>query len=518
METGTNALLNHHLEDLRNSGLSDATIDAMGVYSETNHSKILAILNRRTIPKRVGTALVFQFRDEHGELNGYKRLKFDAPRKDRNGKPIKYESPVGERNRVYIPKGTLSVLTDTKTELIITEGEKKAAKADQDGFPCIGLVGVFGWKDGKSERLLPHLETIEWKDRRVYIVFDSDLNEKPEIRDAESRLAAQLKYRGARVLVGRLPDGPDGAKQGIDDFLISYSKTAFREILDKAEEPTAVDSGIVKIAANLIDPMPEARRFLKRAASADGVCVLRCHRGEFWAHDGKRYRAYTDDELCGQLIKYLDHVCTHITKSVVANIMACIRAETMLRSHIDPPCWLTGKPTHRSYIAMQNGILDIAAFLANESDVMLPHSPLWFSPVCLPYSFDAEADCPKWQAFLDRNLEGDTERTAVLQEWFGYSITTDTSLQKFLVLEGEVEIPVRGKGEGMIAGAEQGFRHVVVLAGGRSDLEDDWPAGDVDGERVFGILVAPRNGDLTRALGDASGVDPVQHQAGAAEG
>lgn len=69
----------HHLVELRLSGLSDETIALAGIYSEDNHSKILADLNRKSIKKSIGSALMFPFRDTNGNLNGYRRLKFDVP-------------------------------------------------------------------------------------------------------------------------------------------------------------------------------------------------------------------------------------------------------------------------------------------------------------------------------------------------------------------------------------------------------------------------------------------------------
>jgi P4 family phage/plasmid primase-like protien len=68
---------------------------------------------------------------------------------------------------------------------------------------------------------------------------------------------------------------------------------------------------------------------------------------------------------------------------------------------------------------------------------LLPHTPRFFTTVSLPYNFDPRANCPIWLEFLKRNLENDPERIAMLQEWFGYCVTFDTSYQKFLLLEGE---------------------------------------------------------------------------------
>jgi hypothetical protein len=44
--------------------------------------------------------------------------------------------------------------------------------------------------------------------------------------------------------------------------------------------------------------------------------------------------------------------------------------------------------------------------------------------------------CPRWLRFLEEVLEGDKDRISLLQEWFGYCLTHDTSLHAFMVLEG----------------------------------------------------------------------------------
>lgn len=264
--TGSNTIdstiLPHHLADLRRSGLNDATISDCGFRSESNYIRLAMILGWQKWPKRMGAALVIPFHGPNGE-NGYCRLKADTARKDRNGKQIKYESPRGHRNRIFIPPGTLAHLNEPTTELLITEGEKKSAKSDQEGFRCIGLVGVFGWKDGKSELLLPELEQIVWRGRQVRIVFDSDLAEKPEVQDAECRLAAQLKTLGANVRVVRLPSGAGGLKVGLDDFLISHGALELRRLLDAADDPVEVKGPLARVSAAQLDPSEEAKRYVE---------------------------------------------------------------------------------------------------------------------------------------------------------------------------------------------------------------------------------------------------------------
>jgi putative DNA primase/helicase len=100
------------------------------------------------------------------------------------------------------------------------------------------------------------------------------------------------------------------------------------------------------------------------------------------------------------------------------------------------PCLLPGGK-QPNFIALGNGILDVDALLSGRANVMKRHSPLWFSPVCLPYEFDGHADCPKWRAFLGRNLGDDAGKQQLLQQFAGYLLTLDTSQQHFLLLLGD---------------------------------------------------------------------------------
>src|SRR6516165_4261232 len=151
-------LLDGHLADLRKSGLSDAQIAACGFYSTTLPSEIGSLINWKSGCERFGPCLVIPYLDSKGRHSGYNRLKPDRPRLNDHGKTNKYEAPLGIPYRAYFPPGcTLVALPIPSTPLLFTEGEKKAAKADQEGFPCVGLVGVYGWqkKRGKDKAGFP---------------------------------------------------------------------------------------------------------------------------------------------------------------------------------------------------------------------------------------------------------------------------------------------------------------------------------------------------------------------------
>ena len=247
MSTRT-TLLPQHLEDLRRSGLSDQQIESCGFRSEADPAKWSKLLNWKSARKEAGAVLCIPFFGANGNPLDYIRVKPDKPRKGKDGKPIKYESPKGAANRAYLLPMTRAALADPSMPLLITEGEKKAAKADQEGFACIGLVGVYGWQkarpknaDGKSEgqrELIPDLAAITWNGRRVLIGYDSDIIDKPPVAWAQWHLAEVLTKAGAVVLAVRIPPGADGAKQGLDDFLIAAGPDALKRLLDEATPAT----------------------------------------------------------------------------------------------------------------------------------------------------------------------------------------------------------------------------------------------------------------------------------------
>jgi hypothetical protein len=175
-------LLAQHLADLHRSGLSDATIAACGFYSISDPVQINTYLRWRG-GERFGPCLAIPFRDRQGKTNGYVRLKPDKPRKDKDGKPVRYESAKGQCNRAYFPPGTIAALSNSGKPLLITEGEKKAARADQDGFASIGLTSVYSWQKKRTDKgqlreLIADLAGVAWNGRRMTIVYDSDATDK----------------------------------------------------------------------------------------------------------------------------------------------------------------------------------------------------------------------------------------------------------------------------------------------------------------------------------------------------
>jgi putative DNA primase/helicase len=109
-----------------------------------------------------------------------------------------------------------------------------------------------------------------------------------------------------------------------------------------------------------------------------------------------------------------------------------------------PPCFLDGGEGDyagldpRKIISCTNGLLYIP------TRKLLKHTPQFFTLNAIPVKYDPKVKMPrKWLRFLLETMKGRKPLCRLLQEAIGYSLDTDTSLQKILFLWGR---PGSGKG------------------------------------------------------------------------
>ncbi len=154
-------------------------------------------------------------------------------------KSQRYTQAVGTLPAVYFARQMVDwpiLLEDPDKRLIITEGELKAACACNRGFATMGLGGVWNWRSAKQGvTWLPDLDLPVWKQRHVYICFDSDFKQNPGVLAALESFATQLVNRGAYVYLTSLPEIPGLSKTGLDDFLANENNEAFDAVLRLSE-------------------------------------------------------------------------------------------------------------------------------------------------------------------------------------------------------------------------------------------------------------------------------------------
>lgn len=430
-----------HREELHESGLTDATIEAAGIRTISG-TKISDRLGWKPKKFTWGDGIEFPFLDADGNPTGFCQVKPTHPRSSA-GKTVKYETPRGPATRAYFPPGFAKQFARSKV-VILTEGVKKALKANQEGFPTIGLSGVWGFQQKRpradngraygERRLIPDLAGIDWNGREVVIAFDSDVTEKHLVQLAQARLAEALTHRGAKITAVLLPANGD-EKVGLDDFMVKHGAEAFGNLLATAKEVESPKLSLMDTARMLVDDQFRTHEGPR----------LRFYRGEFWRWTGRRWRRLEAEAMPAKALEWLDRRGFKATPQRAMDLVKCLQSILYTDAETEMPTFLDGirgRVDPLQIVATANTLLD----LGNAKDAGIPileHSAQWFSAVVTDYDYSPDAECPNWLEFLCSSLSADMERHTLLRQWFGYLLTANTRLQKMLILIGP---PRSGKG------------------------------------------------------------------------
>jgi len=231
-----------HLKMLREgSAISDEVILARG-YRTVDNLGELAGLGFGPGQRRRGLLLPLHTTDGGNSLCV---LRPDNPRERRDPKTgvtkvLKYELPAGCSVRLDCPPVCQPMLKNPSVPLWVTEGQKKADALASTGSCAIALLGVWNFKGRNSlggTTFLADWDYVALDGRYVRIVFDSDIMTKAPVRAALERLTEHLQRKGAHVTAVYLPNGPNGQKMGVDDFLVGGHTLADVEALVEAPRP-----------------------------------------------------------------------------------------------------------------------------------------------------------------------------------------------------------------------------------------------------------------------------------------
>lgn len=191
-----------HLNDLKNSGLSDKTIIEANIKS-VPPSEIIKKLEFN-LPD-----IVSMYEIPYPNIKHSRFRVFYSEFKSSKKQP-KYLQRKGTGGRLYIHHNLIEALNNPSITIYITEGEKKTLKAVQEGICCIGIAGLWCW--GKNNNLIEDFKQIVFIDRKVGIVPDNDWLQpnkhgyQKNLREAVYGLANKLIERGAKPFIVQLPE------------------------------------------------------------------------------------------------------------------------------------------------------------------------------------------------------------------------------------------------------------------------------------------------------------------------
>lgn len=323
-----------------------------------------------------------------------------------------------------------SLVKRASSDVIFVEGEKSADAAQR---LCPDMVAVTTMNGALS----PHkTDLLPLKGRNVYIWADND---DPGFQYA-AKVEKLLREIGVNKIVnlGQFSVSPGRNEQGAPTLIAGFSPSAGWDaadaeaagwtpghmllVLEKASTEPQVNQ-IVPVGeaglATLGTAMPEIVAGVVQQFFPNGLVF--CQQTFYSYRNG--YWAPQDDQADIQrsVAMYLG---ADATTKRLNNVVGLLRAFFAV-GHVFAP--------NRKKICLQNGTFDTDTFELGS------HSPEYALLNQLNFSWDKDAECPLWMAFLDQTFRGDAdkaEKIEFLKQWFGYCLTTDVTQQKFLWLVG----------------------------------------------------------------------------------
>ncbi len=132
-------------------------------------------------------------------------------------------------------------------------------------------------------------------------------------------------------------------------------------------------------------------------------------------------------------------VLRNVTCGVTANVTQALTSLVVLDAADarQVPSWTGPHPWNPvDVLPARNALIHLPSWEAGEPFTLAP-TPAYFSTYATGFDFHATPPPPtEWLAFLGQQWGSDRESVDLLQEWMGYLLTTDTSLQKILMLIG----------------------------------------------------------------------------------
>jgi len=162
---------------------------------------------------------------------------------------------------------------------------------------------------------------------------------------------------------------------------------------------------------------------------------LRWWRSGWYEYAGGCYYQITDAELKAKLVGYLRTEQLRVSPHFLNAILLCLTHLVMIPSDVALNSWLDGIKG-ADVIVGRNGNISLTDRDDAGRPRLLRHTPLYFTTSKLPYDYDPEATCPRFEKFLGEVMGGDIEYIELIEDLLGYLFVLGNPFQMFVLLLG----------------------------------------------------------------------------------
>jgi putative DNA primase/helicase len=495
-------------------------------------------------------------------------VKPNSPRKNSDGKIVKYESVRGKGNQqLFIPNVSFNqslaiarsvgareeyadrsdfksnsdaidkgfwdwlIALDKPITLVVTEGAKKACSLISAGYLAIGLNGIWGWgsnvkaaegenadkygnkldEQGKVIKVI-HTELEPFLKKNVEIVWALDRDEKPETIKTVESAKKSFKLQCSK-LVKNISDIVWEGHKGVDDLIFAEGVAAFKvafyarsskKALPKVAGKDASENKAVSTGMDAGSLLPP-KNPPPLHISKDVFTELFKNAIRFDA-SVKQYWKYDGK---GKWAVCSDEYIFGIVQKYLEEVVPKEFSPSYVRNVIEfaRKDFLHEGWTEASnslYIPFENGVLEFG------TRNLLPHSPDYGFTWQLPRTYsDADSNWGNINNFLDQLCVDNKELKDIAIAFCAAILTGRSDLQKFLYLFGS---GANGKGAfmsllSMLVGAEN--THSTTMA----DLNgNQFEASNLKGKRLVKMTDEDRRVGSLSVFKSATGQDSIRYE------
>jgi putative DNA primase/helicase len=382
--------------------------------------------------------------------NGQVQFLPDTPKKKKNGKDQKYDSPSGEFDAFLPPSPDNPLYWEIENlkrqafylnghpYILITEGIFKAIAGCSNGIPTISLLGVEQGLTGKAHDvegkrfLVDALRIFAEAGFGFIIAFDADATTNLNVWEAQKKLAKQLaKFKvpvriitGTWVAASVIEGGEVKNTKGMDDFIQHKGIEEFRALLTKAKlfdendsEPDGNDKKSRRKSEDVLANKIAEKYRSKLAWHIPAQCWMRYEADSetmgIWSEEPKEI-------VRGLVMADLEVNSGIYSAALVSNIC------THLQSLLGVKRW---NDAATDLIPLKNGVFNF------KTGKFKKHQPGYFLTWCLPYNYKPDATCEPIIKWLEE-AAGDKQVARLLIAYLRAILTGRTDIHRLLELVG----------------------------------------------------------------------------------
>lgn len=210
-----------------------------------------------------------------------------------------------------------------------------------------------------------------------------------------------------------------------------------------------VDSRSGRIVLDAQRTKPSATAFIQKYYTHSGLRTIHCHQDQLLVWRNNHYEVVEEGEIRKQLLDFLHNAATFrfpphggppalvpfkANSRTVDSVLDALRSVAIIPETVQSPAWLSSSNQRgeaADFIAFKSSLLHVP------SGRVILATPLFFNRTALPFNYRARTPTPqRWHRFIKNLFGEDIEAIHLLQEWFGYVLSSDTSQQKALFIVG----------------------------------------------------------------------------------